>query len=175
MGREFSPELLNSFRGVPAETLPTDSSHQTAQLTVPPAKAEDVRILFLHIENLNKRLKELEARMESNTAKVDEVTAQNKTRFERVQGHFQRQTELLKNGFADVHAKIAQVVSRVNERRVEEGVVKEMVERHAQVVQAFEVRLGQLQRVLSEQELQLMSARSELKEAMHEIARMKRL
>ncbi len=174
MARELSPDLLNSFRGTPADPAGEAAKAQTPA-TVPAAKAEDVRILFLHFENLNKRVKELESRLESNTAKVDDVMAQNKTRFQTVQGHFQRQTELLKNGFADVHAKIAQVVSRVNERRVEDGVVKEMVERHAQVVQAFEVRLQQLQRVLSEQELQLMSARSELKQAMLEIARLKKL
>lgn len=172
MAREFSPDLLNSFRGGPQEG---DNDASKAPTPPAPAKAEDVRILYLHFENLNKRLKEFEARLESNTAKVDDVMAQNKTRFQTVQGHFQRQTELLKNGFADVHAKMAQVVSRVNERRVEDGAVKEMVERHAQVVQAFEVRLQQLQRVLSEQEMQLMSARSELKQAMLEIARLKKL
>lgn len=172
MAREFNPDLLSSFRGTPAEGA-ADAAKTPAPVAV--AKAEDVRILFLHFESLNKRVKELESRLESNTAKVDDVMAQNKTRFQTVQGHFQRQTELLKNGFADVHAKIAQVVSRVNERRVEDGVVKELVERHAQVVQAFEVRLQQLQRVLSEQELQLMSARSELKQAMLEITRLKKL
>lgn len=173
MAREFNSDLLNSFRGISGESAPAEGPVQAA---VPAAaKAEDVRILHLHFENLNKKVKELEARLESNTAKVDDMTAQNKTRFERVQGHFQRQTELLKNGFSDMHAKIAQVVSRVNERKVEEGAVKEMVERHASVVQAFEVRLNQLSRVLSEQELQLMSARSELKDALLEIARLKKL
>ena len=128
------------------------------------AKADEVRVLHLHIEALNKRLKEFESRLETMTAKVDDVMKQTKVRFERVQGHFQRQNEILKNGFNDSNNKIAQVASRVNERRVEENVVKEMIERHTQVVQGFEVRLQQLQRLISEQEMQLMSARSELKE-----------
>jgi hypothetical protein len=63
----------------------------------------------------------------------------------------------------------------VNERKVSEGVVKEMVERQSSLIQTFEVRMQQLQRVISEQELQLMNARSELKEALQELSRLKKL
>lgn len=169
MARELNIDLLNSFQG--RETQNPDA------VPAPPsyAKADEVRVAHLHIEALSKRLKEFESRLEVMTSKVDEMTAQNKIRFERVQGHFQRQTELLTNGLGDVHSKIAQVVSRVNERRVEDQVVKEMVERHAHVVTAFETRMQQLQRVISEQELQLMNAKAELRESMQEIARLKKL
>ncbi len=168
MAREFNTELLNTFKGTTVAEARTGPE-------APAAPLGEIRALHLHVENLNKKLKEFESRLESMTAKVNDVTSQNRQRFERVQGHFQRQTEMLQKGFADVHGKLAQVVSRVNERRVEDGVVKEMVERHAQVVQAFEVRLQQLQRVISEQELQLMNARSELKEAIKTIAQLKKL
>jgi len=138
------------------------------------ARADELRVLSLHYENLSKRFKEYESRTETLNTKVDEVVRTNKMRFERVQSHFQSQGEMVKNGFADMNDKIAQVLSRVNERKVNEGMIKEMVDRHAQVVQAFEVRLQQLQRVLSEQELQLMNARSELKEALQELSRLKK-
>lgn len=169
MARELNIDLLNSFQ--PRETTNPEAT------PAPPvyAKADEVRVAHLHIEALSKRLKEFESRLEKMTAKVDEMTGQNRIRFERVQGHFQRQTELLTNGLGDVHSKIAQVVSRVNERRVEDNVVKEMVERHAHVVTAFETRMQQLQRVISEQELQLMNAKAELREAIQEIGRLKKL
>jgi hypothetical protein len=138
------------------------------------AKAEEVRILHLQLEALGKRLKEFESRVETMHTKTDDLVKTNKQRFERVQGHFQNQTEMVRNGFADINSKIAQVVSRVNERKISEGVIKDMVERHSQLVQSFEVRLQQLQRVISEQELQLMTARSELKEALHELSRLKK-
>jgi chromosome segregation ATPase len=168
MARELNIDLLNSLKGMDANAN-ADAKPTTY------AKADELRVAHLHIESLNKRLKEFESRVEVMTAKVDEMTAQNKVRFERVQGHFHRQTELLTNGLGDVHSKIAQVVSRVNERRVEDNVVKEMVERHAHVVTAFETRMQQLQRLISEQEMQLMGARAELRAAIQEIARLKKL
>src|SRR5262245_21851444 len=137
MARELNNDLLNSFKGL--ETGPSFEGVQPAPASF--AKADEVRVANLHIEALAKRLKEFESRVELMTTKVDEMTSQNKVRFERVQGHFQRQTELLTNGLTDVHSKIAQVVSRVNERRVEDNVIKEMVERHAHVVTAFESRM----------------------------------
>jgi chromosome segregation ATPase len=169
MARELNVDLLNSLKGM-------ESNDGNAQPAKPAyAKADEVRVAHLHIEALNKRLKEFESRLEVMTAKVDEMTAQNKIRFERVQGHFHRQTEMLTNGMSDMHSKLAHVVSRVNERRVEDNVVKEMVERHAHVVTSFEARMQQLQRVISEQEMQLMGARAELRAAIQEIARLKKM
>ncbi len=139
------------------------------------AKADELRVLHLHVEALSKRLKEFESRVEVMNTKTEEVVKQNKQRFERVQGHFQRHGEMVQNGFNDINAKLAQVISRVNERKVSENAIKEMVDRHAQLVQSFELRMQQLQRVISEQELQLMNARNELKEALHELARLKKI
>lgn len=166
MARELNRDLFGG--GPRAEESP-------APLATPAfAKADELRVLHLHVEALSKRMKEFESRTELMTTKVDDVVKQNKQRFERVQGHFQRQSEMVQNGFNDINAKLAQVVSRVNERKVSENAIKEMVDRHAQLVQSFEVRMQQLQRVLSEQELQLMNARNELKEALHELARLKK-
>lgn len=169
MARELNRELFGGPRG--REMDPQAQANSAPSF----AKADDVRVLHLHVESVSKRLKEFESRLESLNTKVEDMVNQNKQRFERVQGHFQRQNDILQSGFKDVHAKMAQVVSRVNERKVEEGMVKEMVERHASVVQSFEVRMQQLQRLISEQELQLMNARAELKDALHELARLKRL
>lgn len=170
MARELNPDLFG--RRVQNDS---EASQSAGPQPISYAKADEVRVLHLHVENISKRLKEFESRLESVNTRNEEMLNQNKQRFERVQGHFQRQNDILQNGFKDVHAKMAQVVSRVNERKLEENMVKEMIERHAQMVQGFEVRMAQLQRVISEQELQLISARSELKEALHELTRLKKL
>lgn len=169
MARELNRELFGSSGRVEAEPQATNQGSMAY------ARAEEVKRLHLHLENLSKRLKEFESRLEVMTSKTDDMLGQNRQRFERVQGHFQRHTEMIQKGFADVNSKIAQVVSRVNERKVEDGIVKEMIERHAHVVQSFEARMQQLQRLISEQELQLINARSELKAAIQEIARLKKL
>lgn len=168
MARELNRDL---FRIQPQSTSPGPSPAGPGA----PAKAEDVRTLFLQFEAMAKKINEIQSRLEKITAQTDDVVKQNKQRFERVQGHFQRQNEMFQNGLQDVNQRMAQIVSRVNERKVEDGVVKEMVERHAHVVQSFEVRMQQLQRLIGEQELQLINARAELKDALHELARLKKL
>lgn len=168
MARELNRELFGATRA--NETTASDGTREVSY-----AKADEVRVLHLHIETMSKRLKEFESRLETMYTKTEELSKTNKQRFERVQGHFQSQNERIQSGFNDVNSKIAQVVSRVNERKVSEGVVKEMVERQASLIQTFEVRMQQLQRVISEQELQLMNARSELKEALQELSRLKKL
>jgi hypothetical protein len=170
MARELNRELFGPRGGHGTET-------DVAATTPAPAyaKAEEVRVLHLHMETMARRMKEFESRVESMFTRVEDMTAQNKQRFERVQGHFQAQNEMLRNSTMEVHNKIAQVVSRLNERKISEGVVKEMVDRHANVVQTFETRLQQFQKVMAEQEMQLMHARSELKQALQELERLKKL
>lgn len=166
MARELNRELFVKAGGESAEAMASPAPGY--------AKVDDVRVLHLHIETLSRRMKEFESRVETMHTKVEEMTTQNRARFERVQSHFKSQTEMLQNALSDVHTKIAQVVSRMNERKLSESVVKEMVDRHTNVVQTFEVRLSQVQKVMSEQEMQLMHARSELKQALQELARLKK-
>ncbi len=170
MARELNRELFGPRSGVGVEQDPLNPPATPAF-----AKADDLRAVHLHIETMSRRMKEFESRVESMFTKVEEMSAQNKQRFERVQGHFQRQNEMLRSSMMEVHNKIAQVVSRLNERKLSENVVKEMVDRHASVVQTFETRFNQFQKVMSDQEMQLMHARSELKQALQELDKLKRL
>lgn len=149
-----------------------------ASLPPPPApfaKAEEMRHASLTIEALSRKIKELESRIEQVNSRSEEMVAANKQRFERVQGHFHRHNEMIQGGFSDLNDKVAHLASRVNERRISENQVKEMIDRHQQIVQTFEVRMQQMQKVMSEQEMQLMNARAEIKEAVREIARLKKI
>jgi chromosome segregation ATPase len=156
-----------------------DKLKDELEASVPPppmyAKVEEVKHVSLHVEYTQRRVKELESRIEQLTTKVDEMLGGNKQRFERIQGHFNRQTEMVQTGFHDLNTKVANLASRLNERRVSENQMKELVERHQQMVQTFEVRMQQMQKVMSEQEFQLMGARAEIKEAVREISRLKKL
>ncbi len=135
---------------------------------------EDLRVLSFQIENLWQKVKELEPKVEKVQSRVHELGSSSKVRFERVQNHFQRQGEMVQGQFGDMHAKIAQLLSKVNESRVSETRIQEMVDRHQQVVQSFEARLQQLKKLVTEQELQLSASRSELKDALKEISRLKK-
>jgi chromosome segregation ATPase len=52
--------------------------------------------------------------------------------------------------------------------------VQEIVEKHNQVIRTFENRLGQLKRVVENQEAELYKVMNELQEARRELARLKR-
>jgi chromosome segregation ATPase len=137
------------------------------------ATNEDVKLLSYQVETVMRKIKEFESRMETLASKWDEFSSTAKLRFERIQGSFQRQTETMQSNFRDIHSKIATVASRTNERKMSETSTQEMMERHQQVVQSFEVRLQALQKSMSEQEYQLLSTKSEMRDVLKEIAKLK--
>lgn len=165
MTRELNRDLF------PSEEKVTSKSQEDGEGSV---SKEDLRVLSYQIETLWHKVKELEPRVEKSQNRLQELNSSSKLRFERIQSHFQRQGELVQGQFGDMHAKIAQLLSKVNESRLAESRIQEIVDRHQQVVQSFEARLQQLKKLVTEQELQLSASRSELKEAMKEISRLKR-
>jgi hypothetical protein len=76
-------------------------------------------------------------------------------KFDRIQGHFQRQSEATQGSFRDVHTKVAAVASRVNEHKMGEVALYQTVERHKQIIQELEGRLQQLQKTVSGQQNEL--------------------
>lgn len=168
MPRELNPELfgLQKPAAEPVSAAPTTSQW---------LKEEDGKVLALRLEALRKKLKELEAAIETQGGRQKDVQEGLKNRFERIQQHLQRQDAQIQTNSQDVHNKLAKVVSRLNERITSDAKIEELMDRQQQVIQGFELRLSQMQKIINEQELMLAAARSELKEAQREIARLKRL
>lgn len=171
MSRELNRELFGepAQKPVAPRSAPPRPSTEMAAATT-----EDLNVVGFQIQSVVRKLKEFESKLELITSKSDELSAMSKLRFERIQGHFQRQAEGFQATVRDIHSKIATVASRINERKMSDATIADMVERHQQLVQTFEVRLQQLQKVMSEQELQLVSSRAELRAAMKELERLKR-
>lgn len=167
MSRELNKDLFPSEKVL--------SSSQPAASEEALASKEDLRVLSYQIESLWKKMKEMDPKVERNQSRLQELTSSCKLRFERIQNHMQRQSEGFQGQFGDMHAKIAQLLSKVNETRLSENRIQEIVERHQQVVQSFEARLQQLKKLVTEQELQLSASRAELKDALKEIARLRKL
>jgi chromosome segregation ATPase len=168
MSRELNRDIFGELNSTqrPAQRPHAESA--------PAVSAEDLKIMSYQVESLSKKLKEFESKFEVLGSRWDEIAASTKLRFERIQSHFQRQGEAIQSNFREVHSKVAQMGTKLNEKRMSEASIKEMVERHSSVVQSFEVRLNQMQKVLSEQELQLLNSRAELKDAQKELARLKK-
>jgi len=95
----------------------------------------------------------------------------DKNRIEKMQAHLQRQYETIQTAFREMQTVVKTLAS--NQARNHEESVHELVERQHQVMQSFELRLQQAQKLISEQELQTMNSRAELKETLKEIQKLR--
>lgn len=169
MSRELNPDLF------PEVNRPALKPERETDTTVAPVRSEDWRLLVAQVDQLKRKFKEQEAKLELLGSRVTEVAGASKVKFERLAGVSQRIDEMVRTGMQDLATKQSQMMGRLNERKVGDAKIQELVDRHNQLVQSFEARLVQMQKLISEQEMQLMSSRAELKEAQREIARLKRL
>ncbi len=138
-------------------------------------RPEDQRLVNHHLETLKRRMKDYEYKLDGINSRMTEMMSATKARIERIAAATHRVEEFSKMGFQEVNSKYAAVSSRVAERKIHDTKVEEMVDRHAQVLNQFEVRLNQMQKIIHEQEMQLINSRSALQEALREIARLKKI
>lgn len=75
----------------------------------------------------------------------------------------------------ELSQKWSQLHSRISDRERSEQKILEMVDRHNAVLKSYELRLAQLQKLISEREEQITMTRAALNEARAEITRLKRL
>lgn len=171
MSRELNPSLFPELN-----RQPTPSVEKTMTGSIgSTVKDEDWKSIVNKVDFMHRKMKEFEAKIEQTSSRLNEFANAAKLKIERLTGATQRLDEIIKSGIQDLNGKQAQLISKVNERKVGDMKIQELVDRHNQLVQSFEVRLNQMQKIISEQEMQLLGSRSEIKEAQREIARMKRL
>lgn len=169
MSRELNNDLFPEVKPVEKKTP------EQASAALSRARDEQLREVVMQVEQLKRRHKEMEAKVENTNMRLNEFANTTKVKFERLVGITQRLDEMIKSNVQDMVTKQSQMASKLNERKVGDAKIQELVDRHNQLVQSFEVRLLQMQKVVAEQEMQLMSSRSELKEAIREMARLKRV
>jgi hypothetical protein len=138
-------------------------------------REQDWRLLLGQFDLLKRKFKEYEARLETTNTRLSDFINSTKAKYDRLAGMTQRLEEMARASLQDMAAKQSQLVSRVNERKLSDTKIEELVDRHNQLVATFELRLNQMQKVIAEQEMQLMASRDAIKEAQREFARMKRL
>jgi len=165
MQKELNPELFGekkTLKGPQGEATATASSQNYLNT--------DRQIFELRSQNHS-----LMDQINKLTALFNETTKSNNMKFERQQALLAR-LEQSHNGLAqEAGQKISQMVQRVNERKLIDQKVQEMVDRHNNVIKSFEVRMNHLQKLLAEKENQMVSCQTALNETKMEIARLKRL
>lgn len=183
MNRELNPQLFGTQTQVEKIGSPVDPSRPATGImghgaeagagavqrpTYPPI---DVKALEHQMGVLRVAMIQMEKRTESLTSKVDDLARTVHARLERFSQAIVRMEEIQNSLNQDGTAKFAQVWAKVNERKVSDNKVQELIDRHNTIVRNFENRMTSLQRVVSEQELALHNAQALLEEARAELSK----
>lgn len=188
MHRELNPQLFGTKTTVEKIGSPVDPNQPAAgimgkggeastqsqqrQVPYPPI---DVKTIEHQIATLKVALIQMEKRTDGIVSKMEELNRSVHTRLERFSNAIVRVEESQMTHNQEATAKFAQIVAKVNERKINDTKVQELVDRHNTVIRNFENRLMALQRLVSEQELALHNSQAALEEARTEILRLKRL
>jgi len=96
-------------------------------------------------------------------------------RFQKIAQRIHGFDDRLKQSALENYERLNFLTSRVNEHTNSDTKVEAMIERHNQIVQSFELRLSQAQKVIENQSLQLARQQLLLDDARREIEKLKRL
>lgn len=183
MHRELNPQLFGTNSPVEKIGNPVDPNQPAAgimgraepaarQVPYPPI---DVKAIEHQINTLKVALMQMDKRTDSLAAKMEELARNTHGRLERFAQAITRIEESQSRNHQESTARLAQLVGKVNESKITDTKVTELVDRHNQIIRNFENRLVSLQRLVSEQEMALHNAQATLEEARNEIARLKRI
>lgn len=159
MKRELNPELF------------TERAVNTSPSPVDPHFLNTDRQIF----ELRKDSDNLNSEIDILSLHLAENIKQNQASFEKVNSAIQR-LEQNHNGMAiEIGNKFHLMQSKLNERKAIDSKIQEMMDRHNNAINGFEIRIAQLQKIIAEKDAQLLGTQTLLNEAKIEITRLKRL
>lgn len=134
----------------------------------------DVKELELQVQTLKTQMQAMERKIETlNHQLVDAINAYT-GRFDRQSQGLAKLEQMQTEGIHELSNRVANLVGKMNERRIQDLKVTEMLDRHNIIVQNFENRLTHMTRVLNDQERHILHSSALLEEARTEISRLKR-
>ena len=185
--RELNPQLFGSSTVVekignpvdplqPASSIMGRSAEMGAGASARsvPYPSIDIKAFEHQLGILKVAMIQMDKRLESLTSKNEDLSRNTHQRLERFTQTLQRMDENQARLHQENTAKFAQLVGRVNESKIQDTKVTELMDRHNQIIRNFENRLLSLQRLVSEQEMALHNAQASLEESRNDIARLKR-
>ncbi len=135
----------------------------------------DAQIISVQIEGLKEKIKQLVHRTQTQDAIIEELVGSSQIKFERFKQAFHRVEEFVKNNINELNGRFGKLNSRIVSQNYNDSKLEQMMQKHNEIILAFEAKLSKVQKVMSDQEIQLMNYKGALEEARHEIARLKRL
>lgn len=156
--RELKPDLFGGKSSSESEIEQLGKSSLLAQQEKM-ADANLIRAFETQMSQLQSKARDWDNRIERMEGRVNEFLKLSQARFEKLGKFITDVDESLRDVQEDHDRKLAHLNSRLNERKVQDSKIEEMIERHNQIVKSFEARLNQLQKIINEKDLQLQKAR----------------
>jgi hypothetical protein len=135
----------------------------------------DLKVLEAQMSQMRQMTAQFDRRLEQLQARFNELSRDTQGRLDRYGHQLLRLEDGISRLTEDTAQRFAQVVGKVNERKLQDSKVQEMLDRHNILVRNFENRLAALQKLTSDQEQALLSAHAALEDARAELARLKRI
>jgi chromosome segregation ATPase len=165
MQKELNPEL---FGAGPAGTT---RFHEAS----PPSALRQNQQLEEKMAEMRRQLQFSLDQMAGMAQQVNEFIQISQGRLDRTQGAVKALESQAQMSQAESAQKFTNLHQRLNERKSMDAKMQELIDRHNQVLRSYEVRMSQLQHLVSEKEHQMAQAQALLNEAKMELARLKRL
>lgn len=138
--------------------------------------------IFNHITQLEQKVGEsrhqvalISEHFNKMVTQINEFVKSTQMKIERLQQSVVRLEQNDQAMNLEASQKISQISQRLGERKTLDLKIQEMVDRHNGVLRSFEVRLGQMQKMMNEKEAMLVAAQTALNEAKMELSRLKRM
>ncbi|MDX9731334.1 MAG: hypothetical protein RBT63_06145 [Bdellovibrionales bacterium] len=186
MDRQLDPNVFGS-QSAGAASGSSIASHGIQQpiaptpspLTQPgkpiPYPPIDMRVLEAQVLQMKAVMQQFERRFEEMAARMNEMARDNQGRLDRYGQQLIRLEDGIQRLTADTSNRLAALAGRVNERKVSDSKLQDLIDRHNLLVRNFENRLSSLQKLAGDQEQALLSAFAALEDARADLARLKRL
>lgn len=187
VARELDPNLFGggtSGAAVGGGAHGSISSHGLQAPTPPPATQPgraipyppiDMRVLEAQVLQMKAMMAQFDRRLEQMSAQINETNRENQSRLDRYGQQLLRLEDGIQRLTTDTSNRLASLAGRVNERKVSDSKLQDLIDRHNLLVRNFENRLTSLQKLASDQEQALLSAFAALEDARADLARMKRI
>lgn len=169
MQKELNPEL---FSDVPKTRRAVESplSLQTMGVT-----DSNLHLMEAKVQDLKVNMHTLQDQMNRFVAQINEFAKGTQVKIDRISQSVSKLEVSHHAAITESGQKMSMLSNKLGERRTMDLKVQEMIDRHNNILRSFEVRMNQMQKVLSEKEAQLLATTSALNDAKMEIARLKRL
>jgi len=126
------------------------------------------------IAELRTQVKFVMEQMAGLVAQVNEYIKSSQMKLERMQTGLKAMENNHSSTRGETEQRFAHIHHRLSERKIMDGKVQDMMDRHSNVLRTFESRMNHLQTMLAEKDAQVVAAQAALNDAKMEIARLKR-